>query len=246
MRKNPGFATVAVVSLALGIGANTAIFTLVDAVLLKTLPVKDPHQLYAVGRSLARPMPVWNYPDYVAMRDRNTGFSGLIGHSGIQPTGFTVGSSADARTEVAFGVQVSGNYFQVLGVEPAAGRVLNPEDDRRIGAGPHVVLTHAYWRRRFGADTRVTGTTVRLNGYPFTIVGVAREGFTGIETGVAPDFFAPLTMRTELTKNPNWNNRNNWWFVVLGRLKPAPRSRNSRRSCTTSAATWKRRTAARR
>lgn len=220
MRKNPGFTTVAVVSLALGIGANTAIFSLVDAVLLRTLPVKDPHQLYAVGRNPAQPSPVWNYPDYAAMRDRNTGFSGLIAYSGIQPAGFTVGSPTDSRTEVALGVQVSGNYFQVLGVEPAAGRVLNPEDDRRPGAGPYIVLSHGFWRRRFGADPRVAGTTVRVNGYPFTIVGVAREGFTGIDTGVSPDFFAPLTMRTEITKRANWNNRNNWWIIVLGRLKP--------------------------
>ncbi len=220
MRKNPGFTAVAVISLALGIGANTAIFTLIDTVLLKTLPVKNPHELYVVARNPARPSMYWNYPDYAAARDQNTGLSGLIGYSGVNPWGFTAGSSGDVRTEVAGGVMVSGNYFQVLGVEPALGRVLNPEDDRKLGEGPYVVLSHSFWRRRFNADPRVVGATVRLNGYPMTIVGVTRAGFTGVELGVKPDLFVPIMMRTAITKYANWNNRNNWWMIVLGRLKP--------------------------
>ncbi|MGH7551591.1 MAG: ABC transporter permease, partial [Longimicrobiales bacterium] len=219
MRKNPGFTAVAVVSLALGIGANTAIFSLVDAVLLKTLPVKDPHQLYVVAKNPERPSTSRTYPDYAASRDHNTGFAGLVSYSGVGPFGFTMQSSGDAQTEVAMGAQVSGNYFQVLGVDPALGRVLNPEDDRAPGVGPYLVLSHNFWRRRFGADPRITGVTVRVNGYPFTIVGVARSGFTGVEIGVAPDFFFPLMMRTEVTKNANWNNRNHSWISVLGRLK---------------------------
>ena len=131
LRKNPAFTAVAVLSLGLGIGANTAIFTLVDAVLLKTLPVKDPQQLYVLGRNPQRPYYSWTYPDYAAARDYNTGFTGLIGYGGTGPYGFTTGSTADAQTEVAKGVQVSGNYFQVLGVEPALGRLLNPQDDAK-------------------------------------------------------------------------------------------------------------------
>ncbi|MGH9674972.1 MAG: ABC transporter permease, partial [Bryobacteraceae bacterium] len=122
MRKSPGFTAVAVISLALGIGANTAIFTLVDAVLLKMLPVKDPHQLYVVGsqsQSGRPPGTSWNYPDYRAFRDGNTGFSGLIAYSGVGQMGFSIVSAGDAQTEVANGLFVSGNYFETLGVEPA-------------------------------------------------------------------------------------------------------------------------------
>jgi len=191
MRKNPGFTAVGVISLALGIGANTAIFTLVDAVLLRMLPVKDPQQLYVIARNPERPNFSWTYPDYAASRDQSHGFTGVIAYGGVNPFGFQVASSGEPRTEVAVGVQVSGNYFEVLGVEPALGRVLNPEDDRQPGAGPYLVLSHSFWRRRFAADPRVVGATVRVNDYPFTVVGVSRGGFTGVEIGVAPDFFIP-------------------------------------------------------
>jgi predicted permease len=221
MRKSPGFSSIAILSLALGIGANTAIFTLVDAILLKMLPVKDPRQLYMVGIPNPRGGVgvIWNYPDYAAFRDHNRGFSGLIAYTSSAPYGFTLQAPANQQTELAYGALVSGNYFEVLGVDPAAGRVLNPEDDRKPGAGPHIVLSHDFWLRRFRSDPRVIGVTVRINGYPFTIVGVSRSGFTGAEIGSAPDFFMPIMMRTEVTGNPNWNNRNNWWLSVMGRLK---------------------------
>ncbi len=176
--------------------------------------------MYLIAREGPNLSPIWNYPDYAAARDQCSGFTGLIAYSGVSPHGFTVQSGGDTRTEVARGVQVSGNYFQVLGVEPALGRLLNPEDDRKPGAGPYVVLSYNFWRRRFAGDPRVVGAKVLINGYPFTIVGVAREGFTGVETGVAPEFFTPIMMRTAITKHTNWNNRNNWWLVVLGRLRP--------------------------
>jgi predicted permease len=219
MRKNPGFAAVAITSIGLGIGANTAIFTLVDTVLLKMLPVKDPQELALVARPPDRPGNGWSYPDYLAARDHNTGFTGLIAYGMAGPSGFSTGAP-DAETTLARGVQVSGNYFGTLGVEPALGRLLNPEDDRAPGSGPNVVLSHAFWQSRFAGDVTVIGKTIRLNGYPFTVVGVSREGFTGVEVGMKPDFFVPLTMRTELTRFPNWNNRNNSWLRVLGRLKP--------------------------
>jgi len=220
MGKSPGFAAIAVLSLGLGIGANTAIFSLIDAVMLKMLPVRDPQQLYVVARNAARPMVSWNYPDYEAMRQRNTGFSGLVAYDYGGPYGWSLASARGSAAAVAQGTMVSGNYFEVLGVQPALGRVLNREDDRAPGVGPYAVLSHDFWRRQFGMDTQVVGQKVRVNGYPVTIVGVAREGFTGAIVGTAPDFFVPLMMRTELTGRANWNNRNHWWLNVLGRLKP--------------------------
>ena len=220
MRKSRGFTAVAVISLALGIGANTAIFSLIDAVLLKMLPVKDPQQLYMVASNPSRPQTIWNYPDYAAFRRHNKGFAGLVSYSSNGPYGFSSQSSADQRTQVAYGILVSGNYFEVLGVESALGRLFNADDDRKLGAAPYLVLSHDFWKRRFASDPRVIGGTVRVNGFPLTVIGVARAGFTGAEVGVAPDFFTPIMMRTELTGNPNWNNRNHWWLYVMGRLKP--------------------------
>ncbi|MCU1259597.1 MAG: hypothetical protein JWO80_2482, partial [Bryobacterales bacterium] len=137
MRRNPGFSAVAVLSLALGIGANTAIFSIVDAVLLRWLPVKNPQELVVIA-TLNRdgtPGVSTSYPDYEAFRDRNHSFDGIIAYSGTGPFGFTVkGSAADRRTELVGAVMVSGNYFQVLGVESALGRTLNDEDNRKPGA----------------------------------------------------------------------------------------------------------------
>ncbi|HYI92846.1 MAG TPA: ABC transporter permease, partial [Bryobacteraceae bacterium] len=222
MRKSLGFTAVAVFSLALGIGANTAIFTLIDAVLLKSLPVENPGQLYVVttshpGRTNAH----WTYPDYLAVRDRNQGFSGTIAYSSVQPSGFAAGSGGDTRAELAAGTFVSGNYFDVLGVRAVAGTLFNPEHDRRLGAAPYIVLSHSFWERRFASDPRIISSTVRVNGFPLTILGITRAGFTGVEVGVAPDFFVPIMMRSEITGQGTWNNRNNSWLVMLGRIKPA-------------------------
>ena len=221
MRKSLGFTAVAVFSLALGIGANTAIFTLIDAVLLKSLPVENPGQLYVVTTSQSgRTNAHWTYPDYVAVRDRNQGFSGTIAYSSVQPSGFTAGSGGDTRAELAAGAFVSGNYFDVLGVKAAAGTLFNAEHDRKEGAAPYIVLSHSFWQRRFASDPRIIGSTVRVNGFPLTILGITRAGFTGVEVGVAPDFFTPIMMRTEITGRGNWNNRNNTWLLILGRIKP--------------------------
>lgn len=221
MRRGIGFTAVAVLSLALGIGANTAIFSLIDAILLKSLPVKDPHQLYVVTTSISgRVNPAWNHPDFVAIRENNHGFEGTIAYSGPQPGGFTSGSTSDSRAELATGIFVSGNYFDVLGVRAAIGTLFNAEHDRKEGAAPYIVLSHDFWQRRFASDPRVIGSTLRVNGFPLQVIGVTRTGFTGVEVGVAPDFFTPVMMRTELTGRGNWNNRNNQWLLVLGRIKP--------------------------
>ncbi len=222
MARTPGVTAVAVLSLALGIGANTAIFSIVDALLLKTLPVKSPHDLYVVASNPTRPRTSWNYPDYCAFRKHNRSFQGLAGYSGPQPVGLQLPEAGSgATTELAYAALVTGNYFEVLGVEAALGRVLNVEDDRQPGASPYVALSYDYWQSRFLRDPRVVGRTLRLNGYPFTIVGIARRGFRGADVASSPNLFLPVLMRSEVTGRPFplWNNRNNWWLQAIGRLK---------------------------
>lgn len=223
IRKTPGTTAIAVMSLALGIGANTAIFSLVDAMLLKLLPVKSPQELFLVAANPARPNTSWNYPDYSAFRDNNTSFTGLAAYSGGQPMGIQVeGGDAGSSTELAYAATVSGNYFEVLGVGPAIGRVLDSEDDRASGASPCVVLNYDYWYSRFGGDANVIGRTIRVNGYPFTIVGVSRRGFSGVNPTNSPDMFLPIMMHTQVTGVPfaMWNTRHYWWMQSVGRLKP--------------------------
>ena len=211
LRRSPGFTAIAILSLALGIGANTAIFSLIDEVLLKMLPVKDPGRLAVVnrGRSLS-------YPLYVDLRDRNQVFSGLLARSSW-PLSITVGGA----TERVNGEIVSGNYFEVLGIGAVAGRTLTPEDDVKPGAHPVAVLSHGFWQRRFASDPAVIGRTLLVNGYPFTIVGVTPAGFYGTSVGSSPDLRIPMMMKAAAT--PTWNgldNRRSNWLGIMGRLKP--------------------------
>jgi putative ABC transport system permease protein len=223
IRKTPGTTAIAVMSLALGIGANTAIFSLVDAMLLKLLPVKSPQELFLVAADPTRPSTSWNYPDYSAFRDHNTSFTGLAAYGSGQPMGMQLeGAAAGSTTELTYAASVSGNYFDVLGVGPAIGRVLDSEDDQASGASPYVVLSYDYWHSRFGGDPNVIGRTVRLNGYPFTIVGVSRRGFSGVDPTNSPNMFMPIMMHTQVSGAPFalWNTRHYWWIQSIGRLKP--------------------------
>ncbi len=224
IRKTPGASAVAVLSLALGIGANTAIFSLVDAMLLKLLPVRSPQELFILSMGRDGTNTYWNYPDYAAMRDRNTVFTGLaMTGGGLTPLGMqTAQHPAGAATELIQGLVVSGNYFQVLGVEPAVGRLFTGEEDRAPSAAPYVILNYDYWRSRFRGDPAILGQTLRLNGYPMTVVGVARRGFRSTDVSVGPDVYFPLMMRGEVLGNPfaRWNNRHNFWLNAVGRIRP--------------------------
>ena len=219
--KTPGVSAVAVLSLALGIGANTAVFSIIDALLLKRLPVKSPQELYRVTAGEDRSS--WNYPDFVAFRDHSTSVTLAACTGGMQRLGMQL-ADADSATpaEIVNATVVSGNYFAVLGVEPALGRVLNGGDDRAPGASPYVALSHNYWQSRFGSDPRVVGRKIRLNGYPFTIVGVSRRGFHGTDPSAFPDIFVPALMYSEISGQPFtlWNTRHWWWLTVIGRIKP--------------------------
>ncbi len=225
LKRSPGFAAVTILTLALGIGANTAIFSLVDTVMLKLLPVKQPEQLYLLQHDTERAGVAWNYPDYCAMRDHNTVFTGLAGYSlGLEPIGVQSGNAGSA-TQLAYGVFASGNYFDLLGVRPALGRVFNPADDRAPGASPYVVLSYSYWQSHSNHDTQAIGGKLTLNGYPFTIIGVAPPGFRGADIALKPDLFIPVMMRSQVRhiSFASWNDRHNRWMAVIGRLKSGAR-----------------------
>jgi predicted permease len=228
LRKSPGFTAVAVLTLALGIGANTAIFTVVNALLLKMLPVRDPQQLVVVGdpqisssRSNGTPQTdISSYPLYKELRDRNSVFTGLCAaatdHHVEVDTG--QGGPLDEKTN---GRMVSGNYFSLLGIEPAAGRLFSDSDDTAEDANPVVVLGYDYWQRKFALSPSIIGSEIRLNGYPFTVIGVAHAGFQGDVVGEEMALFVPLSMQPEIIRGRHWRNAENTsWLSLIGRLKP--------------------------
>jgi len=216
--KHPGFTGVAILSMALGIGANTAIFSLVDTVLLRPLPVREPSQLIAVDGQLRNvtDFTLQSYLNYKDYRDRNTVFSGLLAYR------FVVASlSHNGVNERAWGFDVSGNYFDVLGVKPALGRGFLPEEDQTQNQHPVVILSHACWQKRFAGDPSIIGGKILLNTYPFTVVGVAPAGFVGTEVAFAPEFWVPLMMAKQIEPGSTWlDMRESDNLFVIGRLKP--------------------------
>ncbi|HUI43466.1 MAG TPA: ABC transporter permease [Terriglobia bacterium] len=218
--KSPGFATLAVVALALGIGANTAIFSLVNAVLLRPTPgVHDPGRLVSLYRMEKNdPYSGMGFPDYADYRDRSRSFSGLAAQ---EATALSLGGGASERL---IGDVVTGNYFEVLGVTAARGRLIGPEDDAPRGAHPVAVLSYALWQRKLGADPAVLGSKLVLNGYPFTVIGVAPERFAGTTTGQPYDVWVPMSMLDQAmprTVGHRFFEERAWgWLSVFGRLKP--------------------------
>ena len=248
----PLFTAVAVVSIAVGIGANTAIFTLVDQVLLRQLPVREPEQLVLltqlgphqgnnrggnstsfpmyedfraafVDGAFAPPQPRVSLP-YDALPAVNPIFSGMFARYAMS---LNVGFGG--QTDRVSGELVSGTYFPVLGVGAAVGRVITPEDDSVRGGNPVAVLSYEYWRTRFSADTSVIGKTIVVNNYPLTIIGVSQAGFDGVDIGYAPSVRVPMMMKAQMT--PQWDdldNRRSRWANVFGRLRPGVTSERAR------------------
>ncbi len=212
----PAFALTVVATLALGVGANTAIFSLLHALVLRSLPVADPERLVVLSRSqLSMPYPLFRH-----FQDRTTTLDGLLAFR-TAPWRFTAGGSTERIT----GALVSGSYFAVLGVEPSIGTAIGAGDDQIPGTGgargPVAVLSHGFWQRRFGGQPSAIGSPVVLNGTPFTIVGVAPQGFAGTEIGQSPDVFAPMAMQPVLLPDVGTaltQPRNNW-LRMIGRLK---------------------------
>jgi predicted permease len=250
LRKNPGFTAVAVITLALGIGANTAVFSLIDAVMLRSLPVRDPSQL-VVLRWSAHKRPRANstssygdcvrgddknpsgcslpYPFFELIRSEKDVFSGATAFAG--PWDLVLSGNGLAR--MAPGEVVSGDYFSTLGVKAAVGRTLGPGDDTP-SAQPAVVLSYAFWQTAFGGNPSAIGRTIFLNRVPFTIVGVAEPGFTRLSPGKTQDLFLSLSMLPRL--NIPWTmdiqGPNNWWLVVIARLKPGVSLRQAQAAAT--------------
>ncbi|HEV2118359.1 MAG TPA: ABC transporter permease, partial [Terriglobales bacterium] len=223
--KSPAFTVVAVLMLALGIGANTAIFSLTDQVLLRELPVQKPEQLVILRSPGEKPghtssdsdsATSFSYPLYKDLRAQSHVFSGLLARFAVP-----LNVAGQGSTERASGELVSGNYFEVLGVPPALGRVFSLQDETAPGANPVAVLSYGYWARRFGRDPAVLNKQLTVNGTVLTVVGVARAGFTGVQIGQLPDIFIPITMKSQMTAN--WNGledpKDNW-IAILGRLQP--------------------------
>jgi len=238
LRKSPGFTTVALLTLALGIGANTAIFSFIDAVLLRSLPVKDPPQLvvfvwkarvhpklqshsdYGDCADLAHSDCSFSIPFFKTMRAQDGAFSGMAAFAG--PTG--VDLTGHGSASIASGTYVSGDFFSTLGVSTFIGRPLTPSDDTP-SAPPAIVLSYAYWVRAFGSDRSAIGRTVRLDNTAATIVGVADPHFTNLTPGKLQDLFMPFAI-SDRVRGEWWGNNNrltnakDWWITMLGRLKP--------------------------
>ena len=219
--RTPGFTAIVILTLGLGIGANTAIFSLMDQVLLRMLPVQNPEQLVQLdgpgafsGRTVNDR--TFSYPMYADFRDRNDVFAGLIARFGSSATLTWRGQAERINAEL-----ISGNTFEVLGVSAALGRTLTPDDDRTPGGHPVIVLSHSYWQRRFAGSPAALNQGVTINGTPMTIVGVAPARFAGVLANEMPDIFVPVMMKAQLT--PTWNdldNRRSRWLNIIGRLKP--------------------------
>ncbi|MFN7931419.1 MAG: ABC transporter permease [Blastocatellia bacterium] len=217
LRKSPGFTLIAVLSLALGIGANTAIFSLVNTVLLRSLPVANPRQVVAVNMTMNKGTEyiVASYPNYRDLRDRNEVLAGLIAYRPVP-----LSLSVEGRNERLFGYLATGNYFDVLGVKAVLGRAFTADDDRAPGAHPVAVMSYAFWQNRFGGDPNIVGKAVILNGHKFTVIGVAPNGFYGTEIMLAPAFWTPMMMQQQIEPGGNFlEDRGDGRLMMSARLK---------------------------
>jgi predicted permease len=233
LRRNPGFAAVAVLSLALGIGANTAIFSLMDAVLLKTLPVKNPEELYFLERAgvppSSKPSSHLSYVFFEQLRSRREALAGVCAFTYSPRLNVIV----DGQAEVARGQQVSGGFFTTLGVNALLGRVITEDDDKIPGGHPVVVISYNYWQYRFARDPAIVGKSIVVNGHPFTIIGVTPPEFFGLEIGASPDLWAPAMMWAQLRPGDSIEQYfNNPLSFVLARLKPGVAERDANAALT--------------
>ena len=223
LRLRPGFAVTAVLSLALGIGANTAIFTLVDQIVLRLLPVHNARELVQLradggrfGSNTGDGEHTFSYPIYLRFHDRNTVFTDLTGER-VERASLT---GADRAEMISVGM-VAGNYFQVLGVSQHLGRLITPEDNQTRNGHPVAVLQYDFWRNRFAGRPDIVGSTIRLNGSPFTVIGIGAPQFEGTIRGASTQVWVPVMMKPVIT--PTWDaldDERYSWFYLLGRLKP--------------------------
>ncbi len=219
--RSPGFALAAGVTLALGVGANTIIFSIVNGMVLRPLPVDRPGEvvaLYATDRARGGQTRSLSYPEYLDYRDRSGVFAGLVAQQGLP-----LSLAGEDRAEMVWSEIVTENYFSALGLRPVLGRTFTPADARGPGSDPLIVVSHRLWQDRFGGDPGVLGTAVRLNGHPFTIVGVAPPGYNGVRKfGFHPDLWVPMMMHAQVMSGAEGilDDRESTWLTVAGRLRP--------------------------
>lgn len=214
LRKNPGFAAVAVVTLALAIGANAVVFAALNAMILRPLNVPRPESLYSIHR-ISDESAAQSYPDYIDLRDRNRSFEDLAAYNSLQ-AGLDTGES----TSRVWLYAVSGNYFDVLGIQPYLGRFFHRSDENGPNSAPYIVLSHSYWHSHFQDDRRVVGRVVQVNKHPFTIIGVAPPGFRGTLLFFSPDVFLPIVNQEQIEGAGILDARKTrWLFMTMGHLK---------------------------
>jgi len=211
--RNPGFALVAVLSLALGIGANTVVFSALNALVLKPLPIRDPAHVVFLNNLGNPPQSMPNYRDF---RDRNSSFEALLAYR-IDPMALQIGEQGAQRV---WGYLATGNYFQSLGIQPAIGRFFGPAEDAQTNASPYAVLSYATWHNRFAGDPGIVGKQIRINGAKYSVLGVAPRDFHGTELFYWPEVWVPMSMEPQI-EGWNWlEQRQVWNAFVIGRLKP--------------------------
>ena len=234
LRSHAAFTTAVVLTLSLGIGANTAIFSLVDRLLLRLLPVQAPEELYTFGSDVSsgtingdeiekRDTTFFSYPMYRGLRDHTETFSGLTTLSSF-PSNAYVGpgrSAPGAPVEKATARLVSGNFFSVLGVHAVVGRTFTSEDDKVPGAHPVAVISYAFWARKFGSDPSAVGRTLHVNGTELTLLGVTPPDFFGVRVGSSTDIWVPMMMQPQIMREASrLEDQNSMWLRIVGRLKP--------------------------
>jgi len=217
LRQNPGFSIIAILTLALGIGANASIFSVINAILFRPLPLERPSELVSLNETMAgNTVPFLSYPNYRDFRDRNSVLTELAAY-GVIPA--SVGQKGSSQR--MWGYIVTGNYFELLRVKPLAGRLFQPEDDKVRGGHPVVVLSYTGWQKRFGGDPQIVGAKIQVSGREFTVLGVTPKTFIGTELMISPDVFFPMAMQKELEGGEGYlDRRSGWSLFVVGRLKP--------------------------
>src|SRR5256884_7329011 len=215
LKKNRGFTAVAVLALALGIGANAVVFSVLNALIIHPLHVPDAESLYGIqhGNEASTSQ---SYPDYLDLRDRNHSFDGLAAYSITQ-----VAMNTGEGPSLIWGIESSSNYFDALRIQPYLGRFFNLSDEHGPNSDPYIVLSYAYWHSHFHDDRSVVGRTVQLNKHPFIILGVAPPEFRGTVVFVSPNFFVPMVNHEQVDGANDLNDRaSRWVFMVVGHLKP--------------------------
>ena len=227
LRRSPGFTLIAVLSLALGVGANTIVFSVVNALVLKPLPIADPARVYFVNNS---GQPSQSFPNYRDLRDRNSVFESLFAYV---PEPMSLDQDSGAHR--VWGYLVTGNYWQSLGIKPALGRFFNASEDVQPNASPYAVLSYTCWKNRFAGDREIAGKQIRIDGHLYTILGVAPAGFQGTEVFFSSEIWVPMMMEAQI-EGPWLDERGNSNVWVAGRLKPGVQIRQAEANLNTVAA----------